>query len=162
MKLHTLLLAAALALPTAAFAQMAPAAAPDMKIYATSAEVQALIAKAKAMPAKPLIIQPILSLAPYSASLEYRVGEAAPASVHDTNAELMYVLEGSGTLVDGGTLIDAKASNGNSSGSGVKDGTSHPLAKGDFAMVPQGVAHQLVPAAGQALILMTFKAPRGK
>ena len=87
------LLALALAV-TPALAQQAP----DMKTYTSSSEVQDLIAKAKEQPAKPLIIQPILSLAPYRASLEYRAGSPAPAAVHKTDAELMYVIDGDSVL----------------------------------------------------------------
>lgn len=46
----------------------------------------------------PLVAEPILSLAPYRAQLEYRPG-TSPAAVHEKNAELMVVLEGTGNIV---------------------------------------------------------------
>jgi mannose-6-phosphate isomerase-like protein (cupin superfamily) len=156
MKRYCLALALALA-ATPALAQQAP----DMKTYTSSSEVQDLIAKAKEQPAKPLIIQPILSLAPYRASLEYRSGSPAPAAVHKTDAELMYVIDGSGKLVVGGTLIDEKQSNAeNLSSSGIDGGDSVTLAKGDFTIVPQNTPHQVIPDQGSAVILMTMHVPR--
>ena len=67
----------------------------------------ALIAKAKKerKPDQANFSQPILRLAPYNANLEYRVaGINAPASVHEREAEMFYVVEGSGTLITGGKL----------------------------------------------------------
>jgi mannose-6-phosphate isomerase-like protein (cupin superfamily) len=157
MKRYCLALFALALAATPALAQQAP----DMKTYTSSSEVQDLIAKAKEQPAKPLIIQPILSLAPYRASLEYRAGSPAPAAVHKTDAELMYVIDGSGKLVVGGTLIDEKQSNAeNLSGSGIDGGDSVTLAKGDFTIVPQNTPHQVIPDQGSAVILMTMHVPR--
>ena len=64
----------------------APAPPPAPKLFASSADVTALIANAKKerKPDQPNFSQPILRLAPYSANLEYRVaGLNAPASVHE-------------------------------------------------------------------------------
>src|SRR4051812_2590687 len=77
-------------------------APPAMKNFTSSDEVTALIAKAKAdrKGDAPLVSEPILSLAPYQASLEYRSAQA-PAAVHEKDAELMFVIDGSGTIVSG-------------------------------------------------------------
>src|SRR3954469_5943125 len=82
--------------------QAAPAAASRTMVSAS--EVQAMIAKAKTdRKDQPIIAQSLLQLAPYNVSLEYRasVGNAA---VHETEAELFYVVDGSATLVTGGKL----------------------------------------------------------
>ena len=73
-------------LGTVALAQT-PAGA-DIRTYASSADVAALIAKAKhdQKPGQPIVAEPILQFAPYSAVLEYRTG-AAPANVHEKQAE---------------------------------------------------------------------------
>jgi uncharacterized RmlC-like cupin family protein len=156
MKLPAILLTATLLFPAAAFAQ---AAAPDMKTMASSADVQALIAKAKAMPPKPLISQNIVGATPYKVNLEYRAGAAAPASVHDKENELIYVIEGSGTLTTGGTLVNPTRPNpANQSGSSITGGKASPLAKGDFVMVPAGVPHQIAPDAG-TIAIMSFHVP---
>jgi hypothetical protein len=72
---------------------------PPPKLFASAADVTAMIAKAKAerKPDQPNFIQPIVGLAPYTANLEHRVaGIPAPASVHEREAEMFYVVEGSG------------------------------------------------------------------
>jgi mannose-6-phosphate isomerase-like protein (cupin superfamily) len=146
----------ALALPAAA-----QAPAPDMKTYASSADVQALIANARKIhKAEPTLIQPILSLAPYRASLEYRTA-VGPAAVHEKEAEFFYVIDGSGVLVTGGKLKDEKRTNPtNLSGSGIDGGQSRVVAKGDFVIVPENTPHQYVDIKGE-LILMSIHVPRG-
>ena len=152
--------AAALALLAAPALAQAPAA-PEMKTFTSSAEVQALIAHARQThKAEPTIIQPILSLAPYRASLEYRTA-TGPAAVHEKEAELFYVIEGSGTLTTGGKLKDEKRTNPtNLSGSGIDGGQSRTVAKGDFLIVPEGSPHQYSDIKGE-LILMSLHVPRG-
>ena len=156
MKLQSILLAAALLVPAAAFAQTAP----DMKTMAHSADVDALIAQAKAMPPKPLISQNIVGATPYRANLEYRAGAPAPASVHDKENELMYIIQGSATLTLGGTLVNGTRTNPtNQSGSSITGGTPAHIAKGDVIMVPAGTAHQITPDSGVAIALMSFHVP---
>lgn len=142
-----------------AFAQ-APAA-PEMKTFAASSEVQALIAHARQIhKAEPTIVQPLLSLAPYRANLEYRTA-TGPAAVHEKEAELFYVIEGSGTLVTGGKLKEEKRTNPtNLSGTGIDGGQSRTVAKGDFLIVPEGAPHQYTDIKGE-LILMSLHLPRG-
>jgi mannose-6-phosphate isomerase-like protein (cupin superfamily) len=149
---------AALALPSAAFAQPAPVDGPS---FATSAEVQALIEKAKTglKPGQPMLSQPIVRLAPYGANLEYRVAPAPP-SVHVTNAEFIYVVAGSGTLTVGGTLVDPKpGGGGNITGSAIAGGAPRKLAAGDMLFVPEGTPHQFSAIDG-TLIGLTIKMPR--
>ncbi len=136
-------------------------AAPPMKTFTASAEVQQLIAHAREIhKAEPTIIQPILSLAPYRASLEYRTA-VGPAAVHEKEAELFYVIDGTGTLVTGGKLKDEKRANPtNLSGSGIDGGQSRVVAKGDFIIVPENTPHQYVDIKGE-LILMSLHVPRG-
>ena len=50
--------------------------------------------------------QTFLQLAPYNVTMEHRVNVPQNASIHDKEAELFYVVDGGGTIVTGGTLID--------------------------------------------------------
>ena len=160
MKLHTLLLAAALILP-APLALAQGAAPADVKTMAASAEVQDLIAKAKAQPPKPLINQPIVGTGAYRANLEYRAGAPAPASIHDNENELMYFIQGTGTLTTGGSLVDGTRSNPtNQSGSGISGGTPMTVGPGSVAIIPAGVPHQIAADAGSAIAVMTFHVPQ--
>ena len=124
--------------------------------------VQALIQKAKAdrKGDAPLVAEPILSLAPYRAQLEYRPG-TSPAAVHEKDTELMYVLEGTGTIVTGGKLVEEKRTNANNlSGTSIEGGKPQALAKGDFVIVPENTPHQITPGGGAPIVLMTMHAPR--
>jgi mannose-6-phosphate isomerase-like protein (cupin superfamily) len=149
---------AALNVP-AALAQT-PAPADEMKLFTSSADVVGLIAKAKAdrKGDAPLVSEPILRLAPYRANLEYRPG-VSPAAVHETEAEMMYVIEGAGTAVTGGKLVNEKRTNAaNLSGSSIEGGNSQAIKKGDFLIVPQNTPHQIIPS-GEPIVL-TLHVPR--
>ena len=152
--------ATALALPAAALAQPAPPAAIDGQTFATAAEVQALIEKAKAglKPGQAMLAQPVVRLAPYGASLEYRVMPSPPV-VHVTQAEFVYVVGGSGTMIVGGTLVDPKPGGGNIGGSAIAGGTTRKLAPGDMLFVPEGTPHWFSAIDG-TLIDLTIKMPR--
>jgi mannose-6-phosphate isomerase-like protein (cupin superfamily) len=137
----------------------AGAAAPS-KTMVSSAEVAALIAKAKAerKDNQPIVAQSLLQLAPYNVSLEYRasVGNAA---VHETEAELFYVIDGSATLVTGGKLTNESRTNAeNLTGSGIEGGQSRRVAKGDFVMVPERTPHWFSAIDG-TVVLMSLHLP---
>ena len=161
------LAAAALALLAAPALAQPPRPPPEAaavqtaKTFTSSAEVQQLIAHAREIhKAEPTIVQPILSLQPYRASLEYRTA-TGPAAVHEKEAELFYVIEGSGTLTTGGNLKDEKRQNPtNLGGTGIDGGQSRTVAKGDFIIVPEGAPHQYTDIKGE-LILMSLHVPRG-
>ena len=149
---------------SAALAQQpaAQGAAPAAKLFAGSADVTAMMAKAKSerKPDQANFIQPIVQLAPYNANLEYRVaGVKAPASVHEREAEMFYVVEGAGTLVTGGTLRDEKRTNAeNLTGSAIDGGTPRRIAKGDWVMVPEKTAHWFSEIEG-TIVLMSIHLP---
>jgi mannose-6-phosphate isomerase-like protein (cupin superfamily) len=136
-------------------------APPPMKTFMNSKEITGLIDKAKAdrKGEAPLVAEPILSLAPYRAQLEYRPG-ISPAAVHEKDAELMVVLEGAGNIVTGGKLVDEKRTNANNlSGSSITGGNSETVVKGDMLIVPANTPHQVIPASGAPIVLMTMHVP---
>ena len=136
--------------------QAAPA-----KMYASSADVAALIAKAKAdrKENQANFIQQILQLAPYNANLEYRAA-VGPAAVHEKEAEMFYVIDGSATLVTGGKLANEKRTNAaNLTGTGIEGGKSQAVAKGDFVIVPENTPHWFSAING-TIVLMSIHVPR--
>jgi quercetin dioxygenase-like cupin family protein len=150
--------AAAAAQPQAPAAQMDPAA---MKTFASASDVQALLAKAKGerKEGQVMVAEHILSLAPYTANLEYRPIEGAVA-VHEKEAEMVYVIDGGGTLTTGGKVLGEKRTNdANLSGTAIDGGTAQTINKGDFAIIPEGTPHQFKPANG-LLVMMTLHVPR--
>jgi mannose-6-phosphate isomerase-like protein (cupin superfamily) len=144
---------------TAAMAQL-----PAAKTFTSAADVAAMINKARneRKPDQANYIQPLLQAAPYTVSLEYRVKAVdGTAAIHETEAEVFYVLEGEATLTTGGKLHNEKRSNPtNLSGTGIDGGDSRRIKKGDFFLVPENTAHQFTDAA-DALVLMSLHVPRG-
>ncbi|MEJ1968599.1 MAG: cupin domain-containing protein [Rhizomicrobium sp.] len=81
--------------------------------------------------------------------------------MHLKEAELIYVMQGSGTLIVGGTMENAKPTKpGNLGGTAVSGGTSEPLAPGNFALVPEGVPHWFSAVTQGPLVTMSFHVPR--
>ena len=140
-------------------AQQPPAAA-QMKTFTSSAEITAMIAKAKSdRKDQPLISQRILSLAPYNASLEYRAS-VGTAAIHEKEAEFFYVIDGAATLITGGKLTAESRTNAeNLTGTGIEGGMPRQIAKGDFIVVPEGTAHWFS-KIDQTLVLMSLHVPR--
>ena len=136
-------------------------AAAMMKTFTTAAEAQSLLAKAKAehKEGQVMTAEHMLSLAPYTVNLEYRPVEGAVA-VHEKEAELVYVLDGTGTMTTGGTVVGEKRTNAtNLSGTSIDGGTVQTINKGDVTIIPEGTPHQFKPAGGP-LVLMTMHVPR--
>jgi mannose-6-phosphate isomerase-like protein (cupin superfamily) len=146
---------------SSASAQTPASTAPAMKIVASSADVAALMAKAKTerKEGQPLVAQPLLQFAPYAANLEYRAS-VGPAAIHQTEAEMFYVVDGAATMVTGGKLVEEKRTNpANLSGTGIEGGTSRHVAKGDFIVVPENTAHWFSAIDG-SITLMSLHLPR--
>lgn len=157
MRITITLLAAALA-GTLAFAQQ-----PDPKAvitFASAADVTALAAKAKAgrKGNQPTVAERILQLAPYNVNLEYRAA-VGPAALHEKEAEMFYVIDGSATMVTGGKLVNEKRTNAeNSTGTAIEGGSVRHVAKGDFIMVPENTPHWFSAIDG-TVTLMTVHLP---
>jgi len=144
-----------------AFAQQpAPKGTPAMKLFASSADVSDLIAKAKAQRKEnqPTVSLPILQLAPYNANLEYRAS-VGPAAIHEKEAEMFYVIDGSATLVTGGKLIGETRNGDNLNGTGIEGGSPRTVSKGDFIIVPENTGHWFSKIDG-VLVLMSLHVPR--
>lgn len=138
-----------------------PKAPPPTKTYSSAADVQAMIAKAKAnrKEGQANVGDRILTLAPYNAGLEYRAS-VGPAAIHEKEAEMFYVIDGSGTLVTGGKLTAETSPNpDNRSGTGIEGGNSQNIGKGDFVIVPEGTPHWFSKING-VLVLMSLHVPR--
>lgn len=130
------------------------------KTFSSAADVEALLAQAKSQRKdQPLISKNILELAPYSANLEYRAS-VGPAAIHEKEAELFYVIDGSATLMTGGKLVDEKRTNAtNLTGTAIEGGMSRKVAKGDFIIVPENTPHWFSAIDG-TVVLMTLHVPR--
>lgn len=113
------------------------------KLINHAADLPAMTEKAKAAAAaSPRFFggDTILSLAPYRVGLEYRTAKGI-ASVHKNDGEFMYVLEGEGVIIAGGTVVNPKDLGANIDGDAIAGGVDHPMKKGDWIFVPKGEAH---------------------
>ena len=86
----------------------------------------------------------VFSLAPYNVNVERRLPRPQGASLHEMQAELFYVIEGSATLLTGGMLTSPTRTGTNLSGPAIEGGVRQRFNKGDFLLVPSGVPHQFV------------------
>lgn len=82
------------------------------------------------------------------------------AEVHLAETDLIYVLDGSATLVTGGTVVDGKpTAPGEIRGASIEGGAAQKLAKGDVFVVPAGTPHwfQSVQAPFQYYVVKTTR-----
>ena len=133
-----------LAVGISAFAQT-PAPAQTDRTRAThfsAADLQAALAK---LPTdRPNAVARVFTLDPYNVGVEQRQPRPQGAAAHADRAELFYVINGSGTMLTGGTISDGKQTGVNTQGTTISGGTRIDFKTGDFIMVPSGVPHQFV------------------
>ena len=110
------------------------------RMFASAADVEKLIAKARAEHKGGNTMEIIANVGAFPWQINYRTGNT-PASIHKHEMELIEVLAGSCTFITGGTLVNAKDSGATINGTAIQGGTAQKLAKGDRIMVPAGVAH---------------------
>lgn len=68
--------------------------------------------------------------------------KAGVVEVHEKDADIIYVLEGSATLVTGGEIVGGKIiAPGEIRGTDVKGGETRTISKGDVIIVPAGTPH---------------------
>jgi mannose-6-phosphate isomerase-like protein (cupin superfamily) len=129
--------------------QGAAAAPPQVPAtHITAAEAEAVL---KEQIAKGVVDQPIKASDVHggkaSVAWLHRVKAEAGALIHNTVTETYYIVKGSGTLVTGGSLGDAKPTdltrvNAGMSQSGTRQGgESRRVGPGDILMIPAGTPH---------------------
>lgn len=155
MRIVSLMVAAAvLAAATAAVAQ-----APAPLIHVGDAEVRALIEKVdkERKPGQMVASAPILRHGASTALLEHRIG-IGNVNVHD-DAEFFHVIEGSGTLITGGTVVEPKRTGANITGTDIVGGVSRTVKAGDVFLVPEGTPHWFKAIDGK-LVMISIHLPR--
>jgi mannose-6-phosphate isomerase-like protein (cupin superfamily) len=120
----------------------------------SAADLQAALAK---LPGdRPSGAVRVFSLAPYAVGVERRNPQPQGASMHKDRAELFYVIDGSATLLTGGTLTSPKDEGVDVRGPGIENGRPLKFGKGDFMIVPAGVPHQFVDLAGPVTVMSMY------
>ena len=118
--------------------------------YVTPAEMSTALKSAPRQNA-PLIDMPVRVIEAgdhyLGVAMVQRTNADQNALIHDKIDEIYYVLEGSGTLVTGGTLVNPKETKSSAaigpgwSGSSIQGGQSRRVSPGDVVFIPAGVAH---------------------
>jgi mannose-6-phosphate isomerase-like protein (cupin superfamily) len=154
---RTLALALVLTVGAAGLAAQAPAPAPTDRTKAThfsAADLQAAMAK---LPTdRPASSVRVFSLTPYNVNVERRLPQVQGASLHEAQAEFFYVVEGSGTMLTGGTMVNPTRNGTNLSAKTIEGGVRQVLNKGDFFIVPSGVPHQFVDLTGPLQVMAIY------
>jgi uncharacterized protein GlcG (DUF336 family)/mannose-6-phosphate isomerase-like protein (cupin superfamily) len=84
---------------------------------------------------------PLVEVDGYKVHASHRA-EAGKVEVHAQDTDIIYVLEGSATLVTGGTVVDGKTVEPDEiRGAAIRGGDSREIRKGDVIIVPNGVPH---------------------
>lgn len=126
-------------------AAQTPAPTPTDRTKATHFTAADLRAALDKLPAdRPASSVRVFTLDPYSVGVEQRQPMPQGASLHEAQAELFYVIDGSATMLTGGTLVAGKRNGTNLQGTGIDGGTRIVFNTGDFIMVPSGVPHQFI------------------
>jgi glc operon protein GlcG len=74
------------------------------------------------------------------------------AEIHALDTDIIYVMQGNATLVTGGTVVDAKATEANEMrGSRIEGGITRQLSKGEVIIVPSNTPHWFKEVNGEFL-----------
>ena len=93
--------------------------------------------------------QPLLETAGYKVHASRRI-EPGQAEIHTLDTDVIYVVDGSATVVTGGKAIDTKEIAPNEiRGSKIEGGQEHQITKGEAVIIPNGVAHQFTAVTGE-------------
>lgn len=78
--------------------------------------------------------------------------------LHQHYADFLIVVDGEGTEMTGGTMVDPKTGPGGEiRGKTLEGATPHLLHKGDVIHIPAGTPHQAIEAPGQSIIIYVIK-----
>jgi glc operon protein GlcG len=84
----------------------------------------------------------LIETAGYKVNTSRRSGPGL-AEVHARETDVFYVVEGTATLVLGGTVVEARSESANEiRGNAVDGGETHELKPGDVVVIPPGTPHQ--------------------
>lgn len=164
MRLKAMVLgAAALVFCGGAAAPAPPSSTTETTFYSVS-DMEAVIAKLKAarQPGQVNVPTTILRVPPNGVNVEFRP-EPGPPAIHPTMAELFVVLQGSGELTSGGTIVRPAAAAGAAQPPGViQGGSTRKVAKGDVFLVPANLPHAFTRSDGELVIMQTYlRLPEG-
>ena len=84
---------------------------------------------------------PLIEVSDYKVHASHR-DKGGEAEIHDHETDIIYVLEGSATLVTGGNVVSGRTTApGETRGAGIEGGETRRITRGDVIIVPQGTPH---------------------
>ncbi len=84
---------------------------------------------------------PLIEIENYKVHASHRDG-AGTVEVHERDTDIVYVLEGSATLVTGGEMVDGKPiAKEEIRGASIRGGETRRIVPGDVIIIPNGVPH---------------------
>jgi mannose-6-phosphate isomerase-like protein (cupin superfamily) len=133
------LTAAASGQQSAPEAPSAPAPRGTTATFVSAADLDAALKKTTAA-------NPAMSTARIDSHDQYRInivrrGRPAGAIAHAVGTELHYIVEGSGTIVTGGTLVRPAADAPQGTQASIEGGVTRKVVKGDAILIPENTPH---------------------
>jgi glc operon protein GlcG len=84
---------------------------------------------------------PLIEIANYKVHASHREASGM-VEIHSKDTDIIYVLDGTATIVTGGTIVDGKTTAPDEiRGASIQGGDTRKLVKGDVMIVPNGVPH---------------------
>ncbi|MGH9585353.1 MAG: cupin domain-containing protein [Acidobacteriaceae bacterium] len=85
------------------------------------------------------------------------------AELHSHFDDVFYVTQGHATLVTGGSILNPKShADGEVAGTGIENGQSRVITKGDIVNIPAGTPHQVKVAPGDVYAAVVIKVRESK
>jgi mannose-6-phosphate isomerase-like protein (cupin superfamily) len=114
----------------------APATRGTAATYASNAELTAAVKKAAAGTSN-MVSAAVKNTDQYRINVVHR-SQAAGAIAHDVGTEVHHIIEGSGTLVTGGTIVRPTGTGGMAT---IQGGETRHVGKGDVVLIPENTPH---------------------
>jgi len=138
----------------------------DPRMFISSQEIQQRIAQADAAVASGKMYsgEPLVLQGPYRATMEWRNTAQKSINVHQTDAEIFVILQGSGAMTLGGTLVDPRPAHTFAwegptlTSEKVKDAKVYKVTQGDIIMIPPNTPHTVSAVDGK-LVLWSMHLP---
>ncbi len=128
----------------------------DQNIYISAEEIADRMAKADAALKAGLPDRGPFSLLwqpPYKVTMDDRMIPNGHVDAHGVTAELFIVLDGSGTIVVGGQLINPKGQGNDLTAASTEGGALYKVRKGDVILVPVNAAHAVTQVDGKMAMM---------
>jgi uncharacterized RmlC-like cupin family protein len=124
---------------------------PDQQVNSTFASIRA------ADPKKPVVLKAVGTFAGHSLTLIERNANGV-VEVHQHKHDLIFVRQGSATLVYGGEVVNGKDTGGGEiRGDSIRNGTKRTIQTGDIIQIPATVPHQMLLNQGETVAYAAVK-----